>query len=372
MAARRIDALIVGILTIGLAVVVATVPVSLAWLDEKEEEEEEEEFAMQLGPVKTAVFGVYYVCSIIFLLVLTSWSKAENLMLGGAGLAWEVIWIWLVVVLATDVLGYFFRAVQAVIMKRQIHLTDPAISIVMSVLPILGPRVDLLKDCLFAGAVFQLAVCQPDDSWRRTAGFRVGDVDGMLEAVKDKFDKILKEVQLSIVEASKISSQSLAPLKRGQETMNTTLGEKTTEILKEISNVFHRVKKEGGDLMAMVKWRGCKTEQVEKDCAHQPDRLQILRDTLMEIQMTVVRIQSEVESEHGDGDNQQRAASPEQREWANSPTAPPQQPINLEETVPHVQLMRSGASPLTSITLTDGRVVYVPRSVVANLFGAHF
>ena len=113
-------------------------------------------------------------------------------------------------------------------MKRRISVTDPAISIVMSapasdrggiggclrhlqrlecrtqVFPVLGPRVDLLKDgpprlgtvacalprkvqgsqglyigasghqrsqdCLFAAAVFQLAACQADDSWRHTAG----------------------------------------------------------------------------------------------------------------------------------------------------------------------------------------------------------
>ncbi|CAE7515712.1 unnamed protein product [Symbiodinium necroappetens] len=90
-------------------------------------------------------------------------------MLGGAGLAWEIIWLWLVAVLATDVVGYFFRALQAASMERQIGLADPAISIVMSVFPVLGPRVDLLKDCLFAGAVFQLAACQAG-SWRRTAG----------------------------------------------------------------------------------------------------------------------------------------------------------------------------------------------------------
>ncbi|OLQ13615.1 Ankyrin repeat, PH and SEC7 domain containing protein secG [Symbiodinium microadriaticum] len=191
LAARRIDALIVGVLTIGLAVVVATMPVALvSWLaptggsstaprtkrsieedarlllaeagggEVAQEQKDEEEFEMQLGPLKTVVFAVR---------VLTSWSKADNLMLGGAGLAWEIIWLWLVargpvpttsrrdvlslsefqVVLATDVVGYFFRAVQAAWMKRQISLTDPAISIVMSapasVFPVLGPRVDLLK-----------------------------------------------------------------------------------------------------------------------------------------------------------------------------------------------------------------------------------
>ena len=69
-------------------------------------------------------------------------------------------------------------------MKRQISLTDPA----MSVFPVLGSRVDLLiisrstrdprtGNTLMAGSaysaesVFQLTVCQPDDSWKRTAGF---------------------------------------------------------------------------------------------------------------------------------------------------------------------------------------------------------
>jgi len=88
LAARRIDALIVGVLTIGLAVAAATVPVGLVLLlgcwkrsedpdyrlliraetDGGEAEQWEEEFEMVLGPVKTAVFAVYYVCNIIFLL----------------------------------------------------------------------------------------------------------------------------------------------------------------------------------------------------------------------------------------------------------------------------------------------------------------
>ena len=87
--------------------------------------------------------------------VLTSWSKAEKFsaldqevrtskrmmlqMLDGMGLDWEVIWIWLVVVLSTDVLGYSlliwrnrrlqaprgqkFRAVHSAIMKRQDDLS---------------------------------------------------------------------------------------------------------------------------------------------------------------------------------------------------------------------------------------------------------
>ncbi|CAE7203165.1 unnamed protein product, partial [Symbiodinium necroappetens] len=269
MAARRIDALIVGVLTIGLAVVAASAPVALVSLlaptggsstgprtkrwpqargptvrpdrpelpqkntpgsfkqkraqeswapwdacEGAQEQKDEEEFEMQLGPLKTLVFAVrvYYVCNILFLLApgsaaLTSWSKAENLMLGGAGLAWEVIWLWLVArgpvpttsrvllslsefqaVLATDVLGYSFRVLQAAWMKRRIDLADPAISIVMSApASHRGGRTDhpglalfrvlfpgRSKDCLFAGAVFQLAACQAE-VWRRTAGFWVGN-----------------------------------------------------------------------------------------------------------------------------------------------------------------------------------------------------
>ncbi|CAE7224899.1 unnamed protein product, partial [Symbiodinium necroappetens] len=208
LAARRIDALIGGILTVGLAVVAATVPVALvsllacmgcqgastgprsrraghrgmpvAWCplqllpppagEVAQEQKDEEEFEIRLGPLKTAIFGVRASSWTCRMAALTSWSKAENLMLGGAGLDWEVIWLWLVAVLATDVVGYLFRALQAAWMKRRIDLTGPAISIVMSVFPVLGPR-----DCLFAGAVFQLAACQADDSWRRTAGFWVGN-----------------------------------------------------------------------------------------------------------------------------------------------------------------------------------------------------
>ena len=146
-----------------------------------QEQKDEEEFEMQLGPLKTAVFAVRassWTCRMaayqkpfpfrsitlatssscwhrarwassarpcrapswrwLCLQVLTSWSKADNLMLGGAGLAWEIIWLWLVargpvpttsrrdflspsefqVVLATDVVGYLFRAGQAACLGR--------------------------------------------------------------------------------------------------------------------------------------------------------------------------------------------------------------------------------------------------------------
>ena len=73
-------------------------------------------------------------------------------------------------------------------MKRQIGLADPAISIVMSSHDDGNGRVcqtDLALShervsgsgakCLLRGSVFQLAVCQPDDSWRRRAGFWMGN-----------------------------------------------------------------------------------------------------------------------------------------------------------------------------------------------------
>ena len=120
--------------------------------------------------------------------------------------------------------------------------------------------------------------------------------------------------------------------------------------------------------MAMVRWAGAKIEQVEKDCMHQPDRLQILRDTLMEIQTTVVRIQTEMESEQGDGDAAAAQQSPQHREWTRE-TVPPQsntpgplpqpagvpQTINLEETVPNVTANAPGALLAPDIFDPGGR-----------------
>ena len=91
------------------------------------------------------------------------------------------------VVCSTDALRCLFRAVQVAIMKRQIGLADPAISIVMSHddgngrvcqtdLALSHERVSGSgAKCLLAGSVFQLAVCQPDGSWRRRAGFWMGN-----------------------------------------------------------------------------------------------------------------------------------------------------------------------------------------------------
>eukprot|EP00439_Symbiodinium_sp_Y106_P070354 s1039_g12.t1 len=149
-----------------------------------------------------------------------------------------------------------------------------------------------------------------------------GALDEMTTTILGKLDKILKEVQEALMDANKTYTQSLLPLKRSQENM-----------------------------------------------------LQILRDTLMEIQTTVVRIQTEMESDHG-GDGDGIHASPQHKDWPREPPSAPTpgpQTINLEETVPNVQLMRPGPSaPLTSLTLADGRTIYVPRQVVSNLFGTTF
>ena len=79
-----------------------------------------------------------------FLLVLMSWCMMYNLMLGSAGIVWEAMGLWLVAVLAVDVLGYLGRAIQAAWIGRKVP--SPVMTMIVCVVPILGPRVDLLKD----------------------------------------------------------------------------------------------------------------------------------------------------------------------------------------------------------------------------------
>ena len=261
------------------------------------------------------------------------------------------------------------------VLENSVQGTHDRIQTLVDVVKALQARLDEVHAGILKG---QATLAQENAKSMKDAGKK--ESEEVLESIQEKFDKVLKEVQLSLVETQKITTQSTQPIRKSQESFTTALNEKATEILKELSNVFHRVKKESGDLMAMVRWTGSKVEQVENLCAHQPERLQILRDTLMEVQTTVVRIQTEMEAAQEGGDG---AASPPQRqEW----TQPPQQPaastpppttsgtphtINLDETVP-VQLMRPSSSPLTSLALADGRVIYVPRQVVSSLFGAQF
>ena len=260
------------------------------------------------------------------------------------------------------------------VLENSVQGTHDRIQTLVDVVKTLQARLDEVHAGILKG---QATLAQENAKNMKDAGKK--ESEEVLASIQDKFDKVLKEVQLSLVETQKITTQSTQPIKRSQESFATALNEKATEILKELSNVFHRVKKESGDLMAMVRWTGSKVEQVETLCAHQPERLQILRGTLLEVQTTVVRIQTEMEAaQEGDG-----AASPPQRqEWSQPQpqpapsTAPPTttaapQTINLDETVP-VQLMRPSSSPLTSLALADGRVIYVPRQVVSSLFGAQF
>ena len=262
------------------------------------------------------------------------------------------------------------------VLENSVQGTHDRIQNLVDVIKALQARLDEVHAGILKG---QATLAQENAKSMKEAGKK--ENAGVLEAIQDKFDKVLKEVQLSLVETQKLTTQSTQPIKKSQESFSAALNEKVTEILKEISNVFHRVKKESGDLMAMVRWTGSKVEQVENLCAHQPERLQILRDTLLEVQTTVVRIQTEMEAAQEGGDG---AHSPPQRqEWTQQPpqqaaasTPPPAtsgtpHTINLDETVP-VQLMRPSSSPLTSLALADGRVIYVPRQVVSSLFGAQF
>ena len=66
--------------------------------------------------------------------------------------------------LPDDALG---RAIQAAWIGMKVP--SPA----MSTVPILGPRVDLLKHCIFTTSVFQLAACAEDEGTRQR-GFWIG------------------------------------------------------------------------------------------------------------------------------------------------------------------------------------------------------
>ncbi|CAE7219281.1 unnamed protein product, partial [Symbiodinium necroappetens] len=138
--------------------------------------------------------------------VLMSWSMTNNLMLGSAGIVWEAMGLWLVAslsaVLAVDVLGYLGRAIQALEMlahgcvdwpegaKPRDANDDVCPELVEAygtrsplpvaeIAPILGPRVDLLKDaaagagsrkpvdCVFTASVLQLAACAEDSGTRQ-------------------------------------------------------------------------------------------------------------------------------------------------------------------------------------------------------------
>ncbi|CAE7380155.1 ANK2 [Symbiodinium sp. CCMP2592] len=129
------------------------------------------EYELSLGLGKTAMLLVYYLLHNGFLLVLMSWCMLNNLMLGSAGIVWEAMGLWLVAVLAVDVLGYLGRAIQAAWIGRKVP--SPAMTIIMSIVPILGPRVDLLKDCVFTASVLQLAACAEDEGTRQR-GFWIG------------------------------------------------------------------------------------------------------------------------------------------------------------------------------------------------------
>ena len=150
----------------------------------------------------------------------------------------------------------------------------------------------------------------------------------------------------------------------------TTMNDKFTEVLKDIANIVYCISKESKDIQAQIKWGQQAADRVHKATEHLPDGLGILKNMLLDSHGALESLggcrgqwRLATRPAHGTagqffgvGGSQQGHPHPNP-----SPTM-----LNLDEPFP-VQVNRP--SVLTPITLSDGRVCYIPRAVVQRILG---
>ena len=195
-------------------------------------------------------------------------------------------------------------------------------------------------------------------------------------------DRIQKETGGFVMDCQKTLQHAILPIKGNQEKFTATINERFTEVLKEVTNVPYKVSKESKDIQAQIRWTQQTLDRVQQSTDHLPDRLGILRsmlekleESLDEIKRNVVPADGEVQADSPPSGQNPRedTAGQGERQWSQAAPAsfaprPNATMLNLDASLPPVQLARP-ASVLTPVTLADGRVCYIPRSVLQQILG---
>ena len=212
----------------------------------------------------------------------------------------------------------------------------------------------------------------------------VGEIKATLQQLtQDLGDRIQKETGGFVMDCQKTLQHAILPIKGNQEKFTTAMNERFTEVLKEVTNIPYKVSKESKDIQAQVRWTQQTLDRVQSSTDHLPDRLGILRSMLEKIEEAL----DEVKRNLTPADEEVRADSPPggqssaehatagtgDRQWTQGAPAsfgprPNATMLNLDASLPPVQLARP-ASVLTPVTLADGRVCYIPRSVLQQILG---
>ena len=141
-------------------------------LGAKHAKEEEEEF--KACRWQTLGLGAYFLLHSLVLCTALCYSLKYGLLLGKLGISFEVLALWLVLVQAVDLSGWLVRACALRGTGKLLPAApDAAASVFMGLLPVLGPKTDLVKDMLFAAQSFAQGACS-EVVWQQYAGQVIG------------------------------------------------------------------------------------------------------------------------------------------------------------------------------------------------------
>ena len=205
----------------------------------------------------------------------------------------------------------------------------------------------------------------------------------MTQAAQELGDRIQKDTGGFVMDCQKTLQLALVPIKVSQEKFTSTINERFTEVLKEVTNVPYKVAKESKDIQAQVRWAQQTVDRIQTATDHLPDRLGILRsmlekleETLDTITRTLTPADEEVRADsppgQSSGQRDESGATPERGQWTQGaptslgPRASPTM-LNLDASLP-MQMVRQN-SVLTPVTLADGRECYIPRSILQQILG---
>jgi len=217
-----------------------------------------------------------------------------------------------------------------------------------------------------------------------TAKTLLGEIaKGVANKLEKLGDKVRGDIQTCVSECIARLEKESGKLGKSIGALGTVVQDKFNEVLREICKTYDKMVKEHRETRDLLAWVQQEVGQINKSVDHLPDRLVILRDKLDEVIQSVDQVRQAVEAiataSSGDGGSsptppggQGQAQGQPHGTWTPPPQpSPPDQQgptlLHLDSQLP--MSMPRQMPALTPVTLPDGRVLCIPRSVIAQLVG---
>eukprot|EP00933_Yihiella_yeosuensis_P015615 TRINITY_DN1356_c0_g1_i1.p1 TRINITY_DN1356_c0_g1~~TRINITY_DN1356_c0_g1_i1.p1 ORF type:complete len:616 (-),score=81.02 TRINITY_DN1356_c0_g1_i1:155-2002(-) len=131
----------------------------------------------QLTKSESALFGMFLIFISALLILLGSYALQHGLVLGSAGLCYELLGTYFVALFTIDLIVGAYSSLKEACRQRGIK-SPPVLPLFMSVIPVISPRVDLIKDTVATVLYLQLGLCS-NDSFQLKAGVALAAISAL-------------------------------------------------------------------------------------------------------------------------------------------------------------------------------------------------